>query len=989
MSVEIIQPQPQARNMRAPSVLEDSSISEAAPSGPPRRSRRAAAEAKKPGAYTINRKSFGDLGEAEDDFSYQATSEHVSNGTLSSMTQRKDLRILPVTHIGNPEPSHDHERLYIEGERDLAATSSMLNKIGRSPWIEKRAFPKQLRLHKRPSIDITRPYLSYLERQYVQSIGKSCKDAELWIGKVLHTDFTDAEIAIMEPYISQVMLGTIPERDRPLKQFVVELMTGATDTQIRAISGRVQSCGVFINRTKISIESYLADMANTRAHITPSVLRMRAGISKSRSSDYLRRRELGVGGRQDQEQLKHTLLHNTLGPFLVFKKASGDVTNVGWSPDGQYFAAGSAALMDAHSMQYNRHNNLLLGNRDTKTILELPDHAIKREAPISGANASHAMHESQDPLLYTSISAVKFSPDSTVLFTAGYDNIARVWDIPNGLDEPSLRWSFRHKAPLDLLEVNDSGLIATGSKRASESIKILKYDEGIDLRELMVMALASPKALERPELDITPSVIRWGPQASLQDKYLVAGFTTASKDLGGEGEMCVWDLEAEVPLVAQRGGKSVFDIAWSPSTFGRIAVASSPIGFVNRGTNSIVRIYDSFRSATTLFSVNAQNAYELECPALDVNDVIFNPTDSNLITIGCTDGRVYIWDLRNPDQILHSFAHGKSLVELDQGQAVEAIDTGIRFVQWGESQRNLFSGSSDGVVALWNPYVSPEDAYVRKVVQLGSSIMSGAFSPDYSNLLLGEEDGTVTVLSVGCEDTRLQDCERFNYKAADSDVFEGIYKTLKIAVPDQDEVATEGRHAAKAKIDNDEVKWQPLAGFPRGQIVQGIYYDGPYDTSDEAPGLRAKADLLQKKLRHNGDQCHLTHELPPLTEEEMGDSGAWKSRIPEVLSCTSAAKLPAVSAPGPTCFRCNTSVLTPASGGAGDVLECHNCRMAWRIDVLGYTPVDYYTKKPVRQLDVADLEVLAAKMTLAEMKDDASMAQNMESWAHSLWGVDT
>jgi len=712
---------------------------------------------------------------------------------------------------------------------------------------------------------------------------------------------------------------------------------------------------------------------------------MKAGLSRARASHHLRLRELG--GRH-QERIRHTLLHNTLGPSLVFKKASGDVTNVAWSPDGQYFVAGSAALMDTHSMQYNRRNNLLLSNRNTKTILELPNHAIRREAPTSGANASHAMHESQDPLLYTSISAVKFSPDSTVLFTAGYDNIARVWDITNGLDEPSVRWLFRHKAPLDLLEVNESGLFATGSKRASESIKILKYYEGIDSRDLKVMSLASPKALERPELDITPSVIRWGPQASSQDKYLVAGFTSASKDLGGEGEMCVWDLEAEVPLIAQRGGKSVFDIAWSPSTFGRIAVASSPVGFVNRGTNSVVRIYDSFRSPTSPFSVNAQNAYELECPALDVNDVIFNPTDSNLITIGCTDGRVYIWDLRNPDQILQSFAHGKSLVELDQSQVVETTDTGIRFVHWGVSQRNLFSGSSDGVVALWNPYVSPEDAYVRRVVQLGSSVMSGAFSPDFSNLLLGEEDGTVTMLSVGCEDTNLQDCERFNYKAADSDVFDEIYGTLEIEMPDQDELAIEGRRAAKIKMDNDEVKWQPLAGFPRGQIVQGINYDGPYDTSAEAPALRAKAKLFQTQLRHNGSQCHLTHELPPLTEEEMGDSGAWKSRIPEVLSCTSAAKVPVVSSSEPTCFRCHTSVLAPASGGAIDVLECHDCRMAWRVDVLGYSRVDYYTKKPVRQLDVDGLEVLAAKMTLAEMKDDVGMAQNMESWVHSLWGVD-
>ena len=62
--------------------------------------------------------------------------------------------------------------------------------------------------------------------------------------------------------------------------------------------------------------------------------------------------------------------------------------------------------------------------------------------------------------------------------------------------------------------------------------------------------------------------------------------------------------------------------------------------------------------------------------------------------------------------------------------------------------------------------------------------------------------------------------------------------------------------------------------------------------------------------------------------------------------------------------------------------------MAWRIDVLGYTRVDYYTNRPVKQLNMGGLEVLAAKMTLASAKDD-EVPQNMQSWSHRLWGVET
>jgi len=45
-----------------------------------------------------------------------------------------------------------------------------------------------------------------------------------------------------------------------------------------------------------------------------------------------------------------------------------------------------------------------------------------------------------------------------------------------------------------------------------------------------------------------------------------------------------------------------------------------------------------------------------------------------------------------------------------------------------------------------------EDAHVRNETQLRVGVMSGASSPDFSNQLLGEEDSTFTMLSVGNEE---------------------------------------------------------------------------------------------------------------------------------------------------------------------------------------------------------------------------------------------
>lgn len=195
MPARIAHSQPYSQKVREASatVTEDAFMSEVALGGVPRRSRRAAVEAKKLGAYTINRKSFGDLGEHDDDDQAEGVIPlHEVTATTSSMHHKHHNFIIPVTHMDDAKRLIDHEKRLVESERDMAATSSMLHKISRPPWSEMRAFPRQLRLHKRPSIDIKRPYLSYFERQHLKTMvdAWATMAVEDWAGKTLHTDFT-------------------------------------------------------------------------------------------------------------------------------------------------------------------------------------------------------------------------------------------------------------------------------------------------------------------------------------------------------------------------------------------------------------------------------------------------------------------------------------------------------------------------------------------------------------------------------------------------------------------------------------------------------------------------------------------------------------------------------------------------------------------------------------------------------------------------------
>lgn len=77
----------------------------------------------------------------------------------------------------------------------------------------------------------------------------------------------------------------------------------------------------------------------------------------------------------------------------------------------------------------------------------------------------------------------------------------------------------------------------------------------------------------------------------------------------------------------------------------------------------------------------------------------------------------------------------------------EVADTGVKFASWGETTDRLYTGSSDGVVKSWNVKRAAEDVLVRNVVQLEAGVMSGSFSPDLTQLLIGDAVGGVNLLS--------------------------------------------------------------------------------------------------------------------------------------------------------------------------------------------------------------------------------------------------
>ena len=89
---------------------------------------------------------------------------------------------------------------------------------------------------------------------------------------------------------------------------------------------------------------------------------------------------------------------------------------------------------------------------------------------------------------------------------------------------------------------------------------------------------------------------------------------------------------------------------------------------------------------------------------------------------------------------------------LDPDLPREIGDTGVQFAAWGQSTNRFYTGSSDGKVKAWNIKESPGRTFVRDVLSLAGAIISGAFSKDFSKLLIGDATGKVHLMSINDKD---------------------------------------------------------------------------------------------------------------------------------------------------------------------------------------------------------------------------------------------
>ncbi len=158
------------------------------------------------------------------------------------------------------------------------------------------------------------------------------------------------------------------------------------------------------------------------------------------------------------------------------------------------------------------------------------------------------------------------------------------------------------------------------------------------------------------------------------------------------------------------------------------------------------------------------------------------------------------------------------ITPLKPGLTREQSDMGVRMALWSRSGNIFYSGSSDGIIKAWNINHSPSDVFLYDIAQLQAGVMCGAFSPDHSNLLVGDSRGAIHVLSSapistkekeGCvEEIRLQRSEMVD----------------KEDVPQAGENrGTEMRDAARELLESGELEMHPIYGAGKGPNYKGPF----------------------------------------------------------------------------------------------------------------------------------------------------------------------
>ncbi|PFH62008.1 hypothetical protein XA68_15550 [Ophiocordyceps unilateralis] len=607
------------------------------------------------------------------------------------------------------------------------------------------------------------PYLPAADRDLIVEGSRQpiprVSDVPKW-PLVYHVDFTADEVDQILTHLSELLLEELPKTIRCLTALCFR-------HHVPSLVGHVLP-----RRRAQDVHNFCADLmagraADPRHARTLSLDRpVKGGRQRERQcgriSSLLLAREMegnaGFGRMRQYANLQNDFTktrEDLLAVVAEFTNCAGDISTMSWVSDGNVLC-GTTAHSDAHNQQYNKPGNLVLGSTQRGTLQAMAHHRIPRPRVEKGDNASEAMRQSQDPWLYCSVVSSDYDAVRRRAYTSSFDWTVKVWQVEDDGSTMACVATWHHGGNVNFVEAapDGSGRVASAADVPSQAVRVYSVrDDDVDGSPYQAISCTRADADGCDSWAYFPATMQWG-RAPGTTQLLMVGYSPRGRtedhdipeDKRNTGEIMLWDAARghRVPVLTATTA-NVFEVAWHP-TMRRFIVATSPSGLPTekKGIRTQIRIFQEDRDRLD----GAYSEFQkLDCVAADINELTFMPNSLHhaYITAGCTDGHVYVWDTAQGDDPIHVLRHGYPLDEFSYDREKE--DTGVKFTAWGASPDRLYTGSSDGVVKVWNVR-NRGDPFVRDLLEAPGPISVGAFSPDHARLAVGDATGRVFLLSV-------------------------------------------------------------------------------------------------------------------------------------------------------------------------------------------------------------------------------------------------
>ncbi|KAF7728459.1 hypothetical protein EC973_006012 [Apophysomyces ossiformis] len=491
-----------------------------------------------------------------------------------------------------------------------------------------RTTPKRLRsMHTQTQQDNPSPSILEPRRPYFPALAWQHSTWEDWaqfeVGDLIHYPFEPWEISIIDQQLERLQ-----SRSKRRRSGIEDTLANIPNYNWEAIAlelpGRVPNdCQRFwIDREKGYVLSHQRPVMISRRKRTRTDLSVHRLVSSMR-----------LDGKRRVTSLKSALWGN-LNREATFDEGSGDAIALGVVKNKENKLSVIAGSVCEDQLAYNRQGNLRLWQYESNRITQLRGHRISSRLPDG----------TQD--LWCTVSDVQSSPDQSLFYSSGHDNLCRVWCSTTGrmLSTLSFHEKFVHK--IAVKPDFSSHILASCSGDGTAVVWKLSPSGNGGSGNLCELEDKDGKCYKNVSFECG----QFG--HGLSENRLFVGISNAD-DHEQVGLIQAFDIETAMPVQQFTSMKgAVSDVVVSSS--GRLLVSGNHSPLETGTGDKLLHINDTRQTSSVIMARTGHS---------DVNVVGISPCEK-YVASGSDTNETAVFDIRRPKEALYRLLHKGEVVGL-------------------------------------------------------------------------------------------------------------------------------------------------------------------------------------------------------------------------------------------------------------------------------------------------------------------------------------